>query len=303
MKIEEIKFSAEHSAREYLLSRLRDEFSDNLTPNGLLPVEEAVESADGNEEKEIVMMSLDAIANRQLKDIIFEAFEISRDSMDYQNQPETKDVAEDFFQYENPIQELFAQIILHYYGYGEDGIVYQAYGPNIHIKDFSKGFNDLLEKDENYFLGNVSPDCGAKFNKRHPISLTEQDLQETPDLVIKYIEKNISGSDVAEGALSSEEEYQNIRLSTHSKSNVLSILLEPVAAYALYGDQMRSEPEFVKSITDQYELITSDDYPLLGDVVDQTVKDMVIKCYKLAIPVITKKQYNSTLPSSQHVPF
>jgi len=300
MKIEEITFTAEASVREYLLSKLNDEFADRLTSNGLLPMEKV---SYGNDKKEIVVMSLEAIADQQLKDVIFEAYEISRDSMDYENQPETKDVSEDFFKYENPIQELFSQIILHYYGYGEDGIVYQAYGPDIHIKEFSKKFNEWLEKDQNYFLGNVSPNCGAKFNRLHPISLTEQDLQETPDLVIEYIAKNVSGPDVAEGGLSSEEEYQNIRSSTHSKSNVLSILLEPVAAYALYGDQLRSEPGFVKSITDQYELITSDDYPLLGDIVKQEVKDMVINTYKKAIPVVAKKQYNTKLDLTQHIPF
>ena len=299
MKIEEITFTAEASVREYLLSKLNDEFADRLTSNGLLPMEKV---SYGNDKKEIVVMSLEAIADQQLKDVIFSAYEISRDSMDYENQPETKDASEDFFKYENPIQELFSQIILHYYGYGEDGIVYQAYGPDIHIKDFSKQYNDWFEY-QNYFIGDVSQDCGVEFNKLNPISLIEQDLQEDPDLVIEYIAKNVSGSSVIEGDISSEEEYQNIRSSTHSKSNVLSILLEPVAAYALYGDQLRSEPGFVKSITDQYELITSDDCPLLGDIVKQEVKDMVINTYKKAIPVVAKKQYNTKLDLTQHIPF
>lgn len=303
MDAKDIDFSKAEEVKEYFLLKLKDNYGDILTKNGLIPIERI----NSGEETAIEMMSLESMAEQQLYDFVFFAYEVASEALDYnESAPDHTVISQaendELFSYASPLEQLFSQVILHYYGYDEDGMITKHFSHNdkVHITDFTKEYISHIDEDLNNFKPAISVKAGDIFNKRNPVSSIEMDLAYSPEIIYDaLIDENL---DIEEKRVI----YDQIdRSSMSSEANAFSKMFEPVAYYLLCGKLAVSEPEFVKNITEQYKLLEYKDdiHPFIADPENDFLATIVKKIYKEAFPIVPKKEYNRGKTTKDQVPF
>jgi hypothetical protein len=301
--VNEINFAASSDVRQYFLSNLEKSYGDNLTENGFLPIDG--KSSEGK--PEVYMMSLESMADKQLQDFEYFAYEVASESLDYNESAPDSDIItesenDEIFTYSTPVERLFSQIVLHYYGYGSDGMICKhfSHDDKVNIVDFTKEYATHIDEDLDNFLPKVNYQFGDNFNKLQPVSEIEMDLYENPEIIFDALIDETK--DVQERSAIYEDIASSAR---HSDSNALSKMFEPAAYFLLCGKLAVGEPEFVKNLKHQYSLLEYGDdvHPLVPDRDNDFLSKVIMDVYKEAFPVKTKKQYNRGVVANKQVPF
>lgn len=303
MNAKDIDFSKASEVKQIFLAGLKDAYGDDLTKTGLIPIEKTNDDGD----VEIVMMSLESMAEKQLYDFVYFAYEVASDSLDYNESASDSDVISEedndrLFIYSSPVEQLFSQVVLHYYGYDKKGMICKHFSHNdkVHITDFTKEYISHIDQDLNNFKPVVHSQAGESFNKRHPISNIEMDLAYSPEIIFDAL---------ADDDLDIQEKrdlYDMIASSArHSESNAYSRMFEPAAYFLLCGKLAVGEPEFVKNLKHQHKLLEYKDdiHPFISDPENDFLAKTIKDIYKAAFPVKKMKEYNKNKTSNAQVPF